>query len=312
MRNLTCLLENLKPVKKVLIIGSAFVDIVVDIKDFPKSGSDIEGFYKDTKVGGCAFNVADVLAKLALPFDSYLPIGEGNIASIVEKEFDRRNYPKTKISNRGDNGWCLSLVEQSGERTFISISGIETKYQEEDFNSYDLKSYDIVYISGYQLDHNCEVLLKILDKLKNSAQIVFDPGPRINKIEQSVFDFLEKKNLIYTINKEEALNLSHCGIIEDALDCIYLRTKNPVIVTDGGNGAYVADENSVRKISGFSIKVADTIGSGDSHTGGIIAGLMCNFSLDETVLFANKIASIVTSRMGGATAPTIDELKNLI
>ena len=69
-----------------------------------------------------------------------------------------------------------------------------------------------------------------------------------------------------------------------------------------------ADNASVRRIPGFPVAIVDTIGSGDAHTGGVIAGLMCGLPIDECVLLANRVASVVTGREGGACAPTIDEL----
>lgn len=69
----------------------------------------------------------------------------------------------------------------------------------------------------------------------------------------------------------------------------------------------VAD-GDVRRIPGFPVAVVDTIGSGDAHTGGVIAGLMCGLTLDESVLLANAVASFVTGSEGAATAPTRGEL----
>ena len=63
-----------------------------------------------------------------------------------------------------------------------------------------------------------------------------------------------------------------------------------------------------RRIAGFPVQVVDTIGSGDAHTGGVIAGLMCGLTLDESVLLANAVASYVTGCEGAATAPTRGEL----
>ena len=40
----------------------------------------------------------------------------------------------------------------------------------------------------------------------------------------------------------------------------------------------------------------------------ILAGLLCGRPLEEAVLLANKIASVVVGRSGAATAPTLAEL----
>ena len=70
MRAVKELVNALNPQKKVFILGSAFVDMILSVHEMPHAGADIEGKFKKTVVGGCSFNVADVLWKLGLPFDS--------------------------------------------------------------------------------------------------------------------------------------------------------------------------------------------------------------------------------------------------
>ena len=96
MRGITELLDSLTPEKRLLIIGSAFVDVIVHVPRLPLSGEDVEGTSRQQLVGGCAYNAADVLYKLGLPFEPLIPVGEGMIADRV-----LRLYP-----DLGDNGWC--------------------------------------------------------------------------------------------------------------------------------------------------------------------------------------------------------------
>ena len=91
MRVVKELVNALNPQKKVFILGSAFVDMILSVHEMPHAGADIEGKFKKTVVGGCSFNVADVLWKLGLPFDSYMPVGEGQFADLVEQTLTRRN-----------------------------------------------------------------------------------------------------------------------------------------------------------------------------------------------------------------------------
>ena len=46
-----------------------------------------------------------------------------------------------------------------------------------------------------------------------------------------------------------------------------------MIVTDGACGAYAAQAGKVSHLQGFPVHVVDTIGSGDAHAGGVLAGL---------------------------------------
>lgn len=116
MRSIRSVLHSLKPQKLVLIIGSAFVDMVINVQEMPRAGADVEGDYRCTTVGGCSFNVADVLYKLDLPFESYMPVGEGRFADLVAQALTERGYPVHREAGEGDNGWCLSLADRSEER----------------------------------------------------------------------------------------------------------------------------------------------------------------------------------------------------
>ena len=109
-------------------------------------------------------------------------------------------------------------------------------------------------------------------------------------------------NCIFTINNKEILSLVNENNIKNAGKKLFNITKEPVIITNGNKGAILIT-NDVTIIDGFKVQVKDTIGAGDSHTGGILAGLSCNLNLKDSIYLANKIASIVVSKEGAATAP---------
>ncbi len=309
MRNINEIVTDLQCKKKVFIIGAAFLDVVVKIDKIPKSGEDVQGIYKETVVGGCAFNVADVLYKLNLPFDVFIPAGSGYYGNIVKKALTKNNYPIYELNSDIDNGWCLSLVEYNGDRTFITMSGIENEMCQKWFADFAIADYDYFYLSGYQMENNNgKVLLEVLKQKNKNAKIIFDPGPRGKFIEKDVLHDLLNLNLIFALNETEAKELANVNDVESAGIYLHEISKNPVIITLGKNGAVIVQEDSIEYIEGFKIKVADTIGAGDAHTGGILAGLMSDLSLGESVYLGNKIAAYVTAHVGAACAPTRENL----
>ncbi len=300
--------ECAKP-KKILIIGSAFVDVVVQVNNLPKSADDVQGKLKKTQVGGCSFNATDVLYKLKVPFDQLMPVGHGIAGNLVREEFKNRGYPVFETEGLGDNGWCLSLVESSGERTFISMSGVEQKFDEAWFERFDLASYDYLYLSGYQAEgDNGRTILKALQKSPFKGTIVFDPGPRVSCIAPDVIEGIEKLGCIYDLNEHEALVLTAADNLRSAAKILSKRSGHPAIVTCGKDGAIMADGDRICIIPGYKILVADTIGSGDSHTGALMAALACLLSFEDALLFANYISASVTARLGAACAPYLDEI----
>ena len=83
---------------------------------------------------------------------------------------------------RCDNGYSLSLVEKDGERTFISIDGIETKWQDVWLANLDATRYDYIYASGYGFqdgDTSGDVIMRFLRRKKPDCRLVLDLGPRL-------------------------------------------------------------------------------------------------------------------------------------
>jgi len=91
-----------------------------------------------------------------------------------------------------------------------------------------------------------------------------------------------------------------------------------VMVTMGGDGVFVRRGDYAEQVPGFSVKVADTNGAGDTFAGAMLArivkrdGLIEGLTGEELrsfVTYANKAASITCSRHGAIPAmPTADEV----
>ncbi|MEG2041331.1 MAG: PfkB family carbohydrate kinase [Hafnia sp.] len=56
------------------------------------------------------------------------------------------------------------------------------------------------------------------------------------------------------------------------------------------------------------VQVVDTIGAGDSHCAGLLAGLASGLTAKDSLILANHVAAYVVSFRGGDCAPTVGEL----
>ena len=153
-----------------------------------------------------------------------------------------------------------------------------------------------------------EALVMLAEK-RPDAQILFDPGPCSGSIPEEMFSAILSANTILKVNAEEAKTLAPSATPREAAAALSLLTAQSVIVTDGARGAYAAQASKVSHLQGFPVHVVDTIGSGDAHAGGVLAGLASGFTLAEAVLLGNAVASWVTAQEGAATAPQAAELR---
>lgn len=86
------------------------------------------------------------------------------------------------------------------------------------------------------------------------------------------------------------------------------RFSAPLVVRHDKDGAWYFSAQSSGVVPAFPATVVDTIGAGDSHAGGVLAGLASGWSLADAVLLGNAVASWVVGHRGGDCAPTREAL----
>ena len=63
----------------------------------------------------------------------------------------------------------------------------------------------------------------------------------------------------------------------------------------------------------FSVNCMDTTGAGDAFHAGFMYGLLADFSVEDTLRFANAVAALKCRKVGARTAlPTLEEVKQLL
>lgn len=288
-----------KSLKRILILGSAVIDVIVTIDRLPLAGEDIPGLQKGMLVGGCAFNVSKILDGLQIPHDLCVPVGQGMYADRIREALHESGHEVLIEDDREDNGYCLSLVEKDGERTFISIDGIETKWQDGWLERFHAADYDYLYASGYGFqDGNSsgEVLLRFLGGKKADAKLILDPGPRL--LGKQFEEKLLQLGPILEMNQAEAKAMGQSENVCQAAENLHRRTGQPVIITMGQAGTLLHTTEEEEIIPTVPVKAIDTIGADDSHTAGFIAALASGKSLREACREANHIAASVVQHVG--------------
>lgn len=283
---------------KTLVIGAAIVDMVMQVDRIPKSGEDVIG--KDTKVmvGGCAYNVASTMHNLDCDHDLCVPVGNGMYASIVRKKLLENGYPILIQDDTDDNGFCLCLVEKNGERTFITVQGVEGNFKTSWFDTLDMNDYDNIYLAGYQVcDHNGSVVAQWMRTLENKT-IYFAPGPVICDIDPETMTQLMKLNPILHLNEKELFDFTKETDLDTALHTLYRKNHNLIIMTLGSRGAAYYDGTHITTIPSIPVSVVDTIGAGDSHIGAIISGISKGLSIQDSIKTANKVSACIVGVQG--------------
>ncbi|NLR10636.1 MULTISPECIES: PfkB family carbohydrate kinase [Lactobacillaceae] len=288
---------------KALVLGAAFVDVVINVPRLPFSGGDVTGELKSYHVGGSAFNVYGAIRHSSQAAKLFVPVGVGQYADRVRKHLLDKKIPLSLPVSGADNGWDLSLVEPDGERSFLTIDGIEQQWDSSWFDRINMSDYHYIYVSGYELENSqsAQVILNALNHKSENTYVLFDTSPRIGQISAHVLKQILTDHVIVHCNADEVNQVMPEGeSLTAKAQRIYSLTHSPVIVTLGGQGTYYYDGQVEETISAEKVTVINTIGAGDTHCGGIIAGLMAGMSLRKSLEQANRLSAQVVQQESGS------------
>lgn len=285
--------------KKVLVIGSTVVDVVIDLEDrLPKTGEDVHVRSQTLSLGGCAYNVSDSIRHFQIPYILFSPVGTGVYGDFVRKELKQRKITSPVPTPAMDNGCCYCFVESTGERTFVCYHGAEYLFQREWFSLINTEEIDAVYLCGLEIEESTgEVIIEFLEQ-HPGLQIYFAPGPRLTVLDPSLLKRLFALSPILHLNETEALDVTRAETIPQAASLLFRKTGNTVIITLGEKGCYYYDGTRDEFIAPVPARQADTIGAGDSHIGTVIACLKKGFPLPQALAAANRVSSAVVGFPG--------------
>ena len=310
--NLMQRLPTLGNKRPITIVGAAVIDVIADAYAFPWRGCDIELQQQSVNIGGCALNIAVALKRLGMEADNALPVGQGVWADIIRNNMAREGLSSRIDGVTGDNGWCLALVEPDGERTFMSFSGVENQWNPTWLAQLTVPPQSLVSLSGYQLASPCgEVLVHWLESLRDITPYI-DFGPRIADIPETLMQRIMACKPVISLNRQEAeiaAERFRLPVATEAFGQAWLKKfAMPLIVRHDEEGAWYFSAEEQGLAAPFPVAVVDTIGAGDSHAGGTLAGLASGWTLGESVLLGNAVASWVVGHRGGDCSPTREAL----
>ena len=85
-----------------------------------------------------------------------------------------------------------------------------------------------------------------------------------------------------------------------------------IIVTKGGDGAILNVEDKFYHHNGFTVTVADTVGSGDSFLAAILTKLLDGCNPIDTLGFACGVGALIASYHGGCPEYRLEEIDGLM
>jgi sugar/nucleoside kinase (ribokinase family) len=308
---------TLHPPRRLVLVGSVLVDILLYIDRLPERGGDLLAEQSIIASGG-GMNVLVGAARLGLPVAYAGRVGDGPMGKQVLADLESQSIPLLLPQVQGeDSGFDIGLVEPSAERTFITSPGTESRLSPGDLATLPLLAADAVYLSGYELCYpvSGSALEDWFPTLAPEVWLVFDPGPLAAEIPPRRLSSALARTTIFTSNAREAYRLTGRENAADAAKelkrCI--TDEGWVIVRVGEQGCWVVGSSQEPlHIPGRTTQAVDTTGAGDAHTAALLARLASGAEVPAAARVANVAASLSTERRGPVTGPTAAELSKAL
>lgn len=270
------------------------------------------------KLGGAPLNVAYHLNKLGVPAVMISRVGKDELGEEILHEIELRNLSKEyiQIDDERPTSTVNAIPRDNNEMKYeftpdIAWDAVEWKPELEKLVSET--DYLIFGSLAAREEKTRETLYRLLDVAKRK---VFDVNLRAPHYNQEIVEGLIHKANVVKMNDNELVIIADWlnmeGSEEELLFALRLRFDlDMIIVTKGSKGAIMNVEGTFYQHPGYKVKVADTVGSGDSFLAALIAKTIQGSTPEEALDFASKTGAFIASKTGGTPIYDAAEITNL-
>ena len=275
-------------------------------------------FPSGKKIGGAPLNVAFRMTQLGIPTTMISAIGsdalgedlqqavaEKGVATMLQK---KKSFPTgtvdVSLNTMGSAQYTIPMPVAWDHISYTTA--IEKKVQEAD-----------CFVFGSLVARSPESKETLQRLLPLASYKVFDLNlrkPHYNPTE--LLEWMQQADLI-KCNEEELAELvreygSNGSDLEQQAAFLAAHTNSSQLcITLGSNGALWYENQSFLYQSGFSIKVKDTVGAGDSFLATLLSGILTDQPMSDNLQNACAIGALVACKVGANPTINPTELINL-
>ncbi len=269
----------------------AFDSPTVSLLDFTASG------------GGPVATALVTLARLGIRTGYIGVVGDDEPGARIKTAFEQESVDLTHVQVEAGarSPVCMVLVqEQTGRRSIQCYRGTR--------RDVELQAADHDYVTAARflhLDgHHMDAAISAAQWMRQAGRtVVLDankPRPRLEELLPWV------DVLITNAHFPEAYTGHHKPL--DAADALLQLGARLVVTTLGEKGCSCFTRERMWNVPGFTVPVVDTTGAGDAFHGAFIYGLLQEWTILRTAEFANAVAALNCTALGGRAAlPSLKE-----
>jgi ribokinase len=281
----------------LLVFGSLNVDLVFEVDDLPEAGETVVTGSYARLPGGKGANQARAAALAGARVRMAGAVGSDGLADIATDGLRAAGVDLALVRRvTAPTGVAVIGVDRHGENSIIVASGANAAASEAAIGADDLRAARTLLLQN-------EVPLEASTDLALRARaagllVVWNLAPACRP-EARALDAVD----VLVVNRGELERVTgEAGELLPRARQLAERHDFDVVVTFGGEGAWVVTSESVTRLAPLAVEVVDTTGAGDAFVGVLAAALDAGSPLIDAARRATVAAALTCTALGAQSA----------
>ena len=301
--------------KRILIIGSLNMDIVIEMKRMPLIGETVLGKNLTYVPGGKGANQAYAAGKLGGKVTMLGCVGDDSLGQKLKDNLAKSGTNASYIRNieGKSTGTAVIYVNGDGANSIVVISGANEACDVEYLKQNEVLFAESDYVM-FQMEIPYETIFYGIGRAKELGKtVILNPAPAPDSLPEDIWEKID----YLTPNETELLKLTGqqemtMDNIRNGAHVLLEKGVKNILVTLGEKGVLFVNDKEEKLYPARKVTAVDTTAAGDCFNGAFITGLAEEMGFEEAIVFANLASSLAVTRKGAQSSiPGRDELEEL-
>jgi len=286
-------------VGRVIVVGSANIDLVMEVERLPRPGETVGHGRFRSGPGGKGLNQAVAAARFGAATAFVGCVGRDLHGDVLEQALRDEGIDTTGLGRTATaTGSALILVDARGENAIAVAPGANDEVVADGASAAAVSANDQGVLL-LQLEIPVATALAVVRAAPTGRQVLLNIAPA--PTAAALGDFADRVGVVIA-NQEEAGAVTGLRDLAAAAKALRSMLHATAIVTAGARGLAVCGPDGNWLLAAPTVVAVDTVGAGDAFCGVLAGALAQGCSLAEAVRLGAAAGALTATRAGAAEA----------
>lgn len=298
--------------KKIIVIGSINMDLVVYTDRHPEMGETVFGKQFSRFAGGKGANQAVAMARLGANVQMIGKVGEDEFGETLLTNLSKNGIDTHSIlASHNTTGTAFITVDAKGQNSIVVVSGANSELSPVDIDDFtdEIKDADLLVM---QLEIPMETVIHAAKLAhENGVQVILNPAPATElppELLAQIDWIVPNESELAGLSGKPVSSLKEIRLAAEALK---QKGCTNVLVTMGERGVFANTADSEVVFPSYKVQAVDTTAAGDAFIGGFATALAEGHSVEAALEMGCASGGLAVTKQGAQSSLPSREDVNL-